>query len=64
MSTEGHQNKIADRLKAERIVKVETEDGHVFFTECCDEWFTLKLTPDEADAFADYIRRLAENARA
>jgi len=55
-------NTIEEALSKENIIDVEVKRGGVIFTEGCDSWFSVKLTPAEVREFATYLNQMADKA--
>lgn len=58
----GEYHSIGAALDQERIVRAVPmrAKGLIRLIECCDEYYSIDLTPDEVREFASHLIRLAE----
>lgn len=53
---------IMEELKEERVFSVqEYENGEIEIIECCDEWFSVKITKENAREISDFFLALSEH---
>ena len=57
----GECDNILDGLKKFRVLSIKKmDDGHILFTDGCDEYFNLALTPEQVKQFILELEKFIE----